>query len=114
GTDMMPHASEPASEQLSIMEKAARYQKAPELREADAYLNTNGEQIDLAQYRGKKVVLIDFWTYSCINCQRTLPYLKTWYDSYENQGLVIIGIHTPEFAFEHERTNVEDALARFG
>jgi cytochrome c biogenesis protein CcdA/thiol-disulfide isomerase/thioredoxin len=94
--------------------KAARYKKAPELAHPDAYLNTGGQPISLAQYRGKNVVLIDFWTYSCINCQRTLPYLTTWYGKYKDQGLVIIGVHTPEFAFEHLQSNVQDALTRFG
>jgi cytochrome c biogenesis protein CcdA/thiol-disulfide isomerase/thioredoxin len=94
--------------------KAARYKKAPELAHPDAYLNTGGLPITLAQYRGKDVVLVDFWTYSCINCQRTLPYLTTWYGKYKDQGLVIIGVHTPEFAFEHLQANVADALKRFG
>jgi cytochrome c biogenesis protein CcdA/thiol-disulfide isomerase/thioredoxin len=94
--------------------KAARYKKAPELAHPDAYLNTGGLPITLAQYRGKDVVLVDFWTYSCINCQRTLPYLTTWYGKYKDQGLVIIGVHTPEFAFEHLQSNVADALKRFG
>ncbi len=94
--------------------KAARYTKAPELAKADAYLNTGGQAINLAQYRGKNVVLIDFWTYSCINCQRTLPYLTSWYGKYKDQGLVIIGVHTPEFAFEHVEKNVADALKRLG
>ncbi len=85
------------------------YPRAPELAPADAYLNTDGAPINLAQYRGKNVVLIDFWTYSCINCQRTLPYLTTWYQKYKDQGLVIIGIHTPEFSFEHVEANVADA-----
>jgi cytochrome c biogenesis protein CcdA/thiol-disulfide isomerase/thioredoxin len=99
---------------LSLAEKALRYPKAPELATADAYLNTNGQAINLAQYKGKNVVLIDFWTYSCINCQRTLPYLAKWYGKYKDQGLVIIGIHTPEFAFEHEQSNVVAALKQFG
>jgi thiol-disulfide isomerase/thioredoxin len=63
---------------------------------------------------GKKVVLIDFWTYSCINCQRTLPYLKTWYDTYSDKGLEIISIHTPEFGFEKVQANVEKAATGFG
>jgi cytochrome c biogenesis protein CcdA/thiol-disulfide isomerase/thioredoxin len=57
-----------------------------------------------------KVVLIDFWTYSCINCLRTLPYVKAWYEKYRNNGLVVIGIHTPEFAFEKDETNVRKAV----
>jgi len=99
---------------LTFVEKSAKYPKAPELVTPDAYLNTNGEPITIAQFKGKKVVLIDFWTYSCINCQRTLPYLKTWYETYEKDGLVIIGIHTPEFAFEKVKANVEEALASEG
>lgn len=63
---------------------------------------------------GSKVILLDFMTYSCINCQRTFPYLNTWYDKYKDDGLVIIGIHTPEFAFEHDIGNVRTAMERFG
>jgi thiol-disulfide isomerase/thioredoxin len=61
-----------------------------------------------------KVVLVDFWTYSCINCIRTLPYVTAWYDKYKDQGLVVVGVHTPEFAFEKEKANVEDAIKRHG
>ena len=99
---------------LTMAGKAVRYQKAPELAQADAYLNTDGKPINLAQYKGKDVVLVDFWTYSCINCLRTIPYLTTWYGKYKDQGLVIIGVHTPEFSFEHQESNVADALKRLG
>ncbi|MEM5316802.1 cytochrome c biogenesis protein DipZ [Paraburkholderia sp. JHI869] len=58
-----------------------------------------------------KVVLVNFWTYSCINCLRTLPYLKTWAERYRNDGLVVIGVHTPEFGFEHDTGNIKRALA---
>ena len=61
-----------------------------------------------------KVVLVDFWTYSCINCLRTLPHLKSWYAAYHKQGLVIVGVHTPEFAFEHVASNVRAAVKRLG
>jgi cytochrome c biogenesis protein CcdA/thiol-disulfide isomerase/thioredoxin len=61
-----------------------------------------------------KVVLVDFWTYSCINCLRTLPYLKAWNEKYQEQGLVVIGVHTPEFAFEKDLHNVEQALRDLG
>lgn len=61
-----------------------------------------------------KVVLVDFWTYSCINCIRTLPHLTAWYDTYAPHGLVIVGVHTPEFDFEKETPNVEAALAQHG
>jgi len=59
-----------------------------------------------------KVVLIDFWTYSCINCLRTLPYLTRWYDTYKDKGFVIIGVHTPEFEFEKDSQNVAEAIKR--
>jgi thiol-disulfide isomerase/thioredoxin len=61
-----------------------------------------------------RVVLIDFWTYSCINCQRTFPYLTAWDELYRDQGLTIIGVHSPEFAFEKVVSNVEDAASRYG
>jgi thiol-disulfide isomerase/thioredoxin len=60
-----------------------------------------------------KVVLIDFWTYTCINCIRTFPYLKSWYSKYEKNGFVIVGVHTPEFAFEKDSNNVRDAISDF-
>ncbi len=104
----------PSGTLITQAEKMLRYKKEPELAGIDAYLNTGGQKISLAQYKGKNVVLVDFWTYSCINCQRTLPYLTKWYGKYKDQGLVIIGVHTPEFAFEHLQTNVQDALTRFG
>lgn len=87
---------------------------APELTGVSAYLNTNGEEITFEQYRGEKIVLVDFWTYSCINCRRTLPYLNTWYERYHDEGLEIVGIHTPEFAFEQQEENVAGAIEEFG
>jgi cytochrome c biogenesis protein CcdA/thiol-disulfide isomerase/thioredoxin len=106
--------------QAELAKKAALFPQAPELVTPDAYLNTprtssgQAEPITISQFKGKSVVLIDFWTYSCINCQRTLPYVKAWYEKYKDQGLVIIGVHTPEFAFEGVQSNVENALKRFG
>ena len=73
----------------------------------------NSKPLTIQQLRGK-VVLIDFWTYSCINCLRTLPHLESWYAAYHKDGLVIIGVHTPEFAFEHVTSNVEAAVKRLG
>ncbi len=74
----------------------------------------NSEPFTLGSLVGKKVILIDFLTYSCINCQRTFPYLDAWYDKYKNQGLEIVGIHTPEFAFEKDINNVREAMKKFG
>ena len=61
-----------------------------------------------------KVVLVDFWTYSCVNCIRTLPYLESWDARYRARGLVIVGVHTPEFAFEHVVSNVRGAVRELG
>jgi cytochrome c biogenesis protein CcdA/thiol-disulfide isomerase/thioredoxin len=85
--------------------------EAPDFQGIDRWLNSG--PLTLAALRGK-VVLIDFWTYSCINCLRTLPYVKRWYDAYRRAGLVVVGVHTPEFAFEHVPANVERAVHSLG
>ncbi len=95
-------------------QKSSMYSLAPELVSPDGYINTEGKKITLAELKGRKVVLLDIWTYSCINCQRTFPYLRDWYAKYKDQGLEIIGVHTPEFAFEKVRKNVERAAEEFG
>ena len=74
----------------------------------------NSDPITIEQYIGEKVILVDFWTYSCINCQRTLPYLTAWWDKYKDDGLLMIGVHTPEFEFEKEYDNVFAATEKFG
>lgn len=83
---------------------------APELIPGGTWLNSS--PLKLSELKNK-VVLIDFWTYSCINCQRTLPYLSAWWDKYRDSGLVIIGIHSPEFEFEKDPENVADAIRDF-
>lgn len=96
---------------------------APEIIPGGVWFNTSTSSIqalpELAQngeviesLRGK-VVLIDFWTYTCINCIRTLPYLRDWHEKYKDKGLVIIGVHTPEFEFEKEADNVKKAVEDF-
>jgi cytochrome c biogenesis protein CcdA/thiol-disulfide isomerase/thioredoxin len=84
---------------------------APEVTGLSNWINS--DPLTLKQLRGK-VVLVDFWTYSCINCLRTLPHVKAWYRTYRDRGLVVLGIHTPEFAFEHVAGNVEGAVRRLG
>ena len=87
---------------------------APDFTGISTWLNTPGGQpLSLAGLRGK-VVLVDFWTYSCINCLRTLPHLEAWDRAYRKAGLVIVGVHTPEFAFEHVVSNVRGAAHRLG
>jgi cytochrome c biogenesis protein CcdA/thiol-disulfide isomerase/thioredoxin len=87
------------------------YGVAPQIHANGDWINS--KPLTIAQLRGK-VVLIDFWTYSCINCLRTLPHLEAWNATYRKQGLVIIGVHTPEFAFEHVASNVRAAVKRLG
>lgn len=84
--------------------------RAPELIPGGVWFNS--EPLTLEQLKGK-VVIIDFWTYSCINCQRTLPYLRDWNEKYKNKGLVIIGVHSPEFEFEKSEKNVAKAVSDF-
>jgi thiol-disulfide isomerase/thioredoxin len=85
---------------------------APEFAGIANWLNTD-KPLTLKELKGK-VVLVDFWTYSCINCIRTLPYVTKWYDMYHDKGLVVIGVHTPEFPFERETSNVAKAIKQFG
>jgi cytochrome c biogenesis protein CcdA/thiol-disulfide isomerase/thioredoxin len=87
---------------------------APNFKGITAWLNTpGGRPLSIRGLRGK-VVLVDFWTYSCINCQRTLPHVEAWYKEYARYGLVVVGVHTPEFAFEHVVSNVRAEAAAFG
>ena len=83
----------------------------PELSGATAWINS--PPLTPASLRGK-VVLVDFWTYSCINCLRTLPYIEAWYAKYKDSGLVVIGVHTPEFPFEKDEANVRKAVQDLG
>jgi thiol-disulfide isomerase/thioredoxin len=83
----------------------------PSLAGATGWLNS--KPLTAEGLRGK-VVVIDFWTYSCINCLRSLPYINAWNDQYGKYGLVIIGVHSPEFAFEKDGKNVQDAIKKFG
>jgi cytochrome c biogenesis protein CcdA/thiol-disulfide isomerase/thioredoxin len=91
--------------------KLQDYGQAPDFQGISQWLNS--KPLTLGALRGR-VVLIDFWTYSCVNCIRTLPYVKHWYETYRDAGLVVVGVHTPEFAFEHVPGNVEYAVRAFG
>jgi cytochrome c biogenesis protein CcdA/thiol-disulfide isomerase/thioredoxin len=103
GTTLRPAAHETAG-------TLPNYGPAPEFKGISHWLNTPGDKpLTLASLRGK-VVLVDFWTYSCINCLRTIPHLRALYTAYHPRGLEIVGVHTPEFAFEHELGNVRTAV----
>ena len=119
--------TETVQERLADLHPAPRFQSrrmagealprlgaAPDFVGNQRWFNTaNGEALSLADLRGK-VVLVDFWTYTCINCVRTFPYLKAWDERYRDAGLVIVGVHTPEFSFERDADNVRSAIRREG
>jgi thiol-disulfide isomerase/thioredoxin len=84
---------------------------APEFTGISTWLNS--DPLTIQKLRGK-VVLVDFWTYTCINCINTLPYVKSWNQKYKDQGLVVVGVHTPEYPFERDTDNVKTAIKRFG
>lgn len=94
----------------AIKDELKQSYPAPDFQGITDWINSS--PLHMADLKGK-VVLIDFWTYSCINCVRTLPYLKNWYDKYHDQGLVIIGVHTPEFQFEKDLDNVKRAVEAY-
>ncbi len=99
------------SNQGSTQSTLPNYGPAQDFRGATGWVNS--PPLNLSELRGK-VVLVDFWTYSCINCIRTIPYLNSWYSRYGQNGLVIVGVHTPEFQFEKNYSNVESAVKGFG
>ena len=83
----------------------------PEFQGIQQWLNS--KPLSIADLKGK-VVLVQFWTFSCINCQRTLPYVTRWHRQYADKGLSVIGVHTPEFAFEREPNNIKQAMQKHG
>jgi len=97
--------------EMNLMDSLVKPYPAPAIEGIEHWINTH--PLTLADLKGK-VVLIDFWAYSCINCIRTLPYLKDWYHKYHNKGLTIIGIHSPEFDFEGHYANVSAAVKKYG
>ncbi|MEZ4180071.1 MAG: thioredoxin family protein [Candidatus Doudnabacteria bacterium] len=97
-------------DQKSTEPKFSNKGPAPEFVGVSKWLNSDA--LKITDLKGK-VVLVDFWTYSCINCIRTLPYVTDWYEKYKNNGLVVVGVHTPEFAFEKVTSNVQAAIERY-
>lgn len=85
--------------------------KAPEFTGINNWINT--PPLTMSGLRGK-VVLVEFWTYSCINCIHVMPYVKQWHETYKDRGLTVVGVHTPEYGYEKITRNVEAAVKRFG
>jgi len=98
-----------ASTPSSGTKSAVAGKMLPEFQGISEWINSN--PLTIAELKGN-VILIQFWTFFCINCQRTLPYMTQWHGQYAAQGLKVIGVHTPEFAFERDRANIEKALQR--
>jgi thiol-disulfide isomerase/thioredoxin len=115
GKPKFDSSRKPQSDAEQLTAAAGRYRDlgaAPDFVGNQRWFNTAGDRpLDLAGLRGR-VVLIDFWTYTCINCIRTLPYVKAWDARYRKDGLTIVGVHTPEFGFEHDAGNVSRAVAQ--
>src|SRR5688572_21382741 len=111
-----PRAAAPASVvELGVSspgEKEGTYPQAREIAQPSGFVNA--DNVKLAELIGKQVILVDFWTYSCIKCQRTQPYLNAWQEKYGTMGLTIVGVHTPEFEFEKDIENVRRAVAQAG
>ena len=99
---------QPTAEQLALLASLDVKGVPPELNN-EVWLNS--EPLKLADLKGK-VVIVEFWTYGCINCIHVIPSMREWHNAYSDDGLVIIGVHTPEFSFEHDLNNVEEALVR--
>ncbi|HEV2922886.1 MAG TPA: cytochrome c biogenesis protein CcdA [Solirubrobacteraceae bacterium] len=117
GSATAVHAAKANASQATLIADAQALPSlgaAPDFMETQRWFNTPGARpLTLSSLHGR-VVLVDFWTYTCINCIRTLPYLKAWDAAYRNRGLTIVGVETPEFAFEHDAGNVANAIGQFG
>ncbi len=95
-----------------IERKEVEFRRAEEIVGPTGFVNTDG--VSLAEARGEKVVLLEFWTYSCYNCQNVQPHMNAWHERYAGDGLLVVGVHTPEFEFEKEYANVEVAVREAG
>ena len=95
-----------------ILQKESLFKRAREISTPDGFINI--DDLKIADLIGQKIILVDFWTYSCVNCQRTLPFLNQWHKKYADEGLVIVGLHTPEFEFEKDYENVKKATLKYG
>ncbi|MBA3389745.1 MAG: redoxin domain-containing protein [Rubrobacter sp.] len=109
---MSPEEDNPEATADRIARKEAEFSRAEEIVAPSGFINT--DDVSINEARGEKVVLLDFWTYTCFNCQNTQPYINRWHQKYADDGLRIVGVHTPEFGFEREYANVEQAVREAG
>jgi thiol-disulfide isomerase/thioredoxin len=108
--ELEARSANPAEERIG--RKGAEFERAREIVSPSGFINSDG--VSIREARGEKVVLIDFWTYACYNCQNTQPHLNAWHEEYADDGLMIVGVHSPEFAFEADPANVERAVRDAG
>jgi thiol-disulfide isomerase/thioredoxin len=101
-----------ASDAERIAKKEDEYRRAEEIIAPSGFVNADGFSVKEAA--GEKVVLLEFWTYTCFNCQNVQPHINAWHDTYADDGLQVVGVHTPEFGFEKEYANVETAVGEAG
>ena len=111
GLDAEAEPGDPNPLNLASLNRGGDEKFRPDIEMPSGFINAEPFTLDDL---GGQVILIDFWTYTCVNCIRTLPYLTDWHDKYAGDGLAIVGVHSPEFPFEHERANVEKAAEEFG
>jgi len=107
-----PRTAEGQSVAERIAGKEAEFSRAKEIIGPTGFINTDG--VSIGENLGEKVVLLEFWTYSCFNCQNVQPYLNEWHEEYEDDGLLVIGVHRPEFEFEKDPASVERAVEEAG
>ncbi len=111
-TTESPPTAEGQSVAERIASKEAEFSRANEIIGPTGFINTEG--ISIGENLGEKVILLEFWTYSCFNCQNVQPYLNEWHEEYEDDGLLVIGVHRPEFEFEKDPASVERAVEEAG
>ena len=111
-TEMASGEAERESAEERISRKDAEFERANEIVAPTGFINTDG--VSIGQNLGEKVILLEFWTYTCFNCQNVQPYLNEWHEEYENDGLLVIGVHRPEFEFEKDPASVERAVGEAG
>ncbi len=107
-----PQTDEGQSAAERIASKEVEFSRAKEIIGPTGFINTEG--VSIGENLGEKVVLLEFWTYSCFNCQNVQPYLNEWHEEYEDDGLLVIGVHRPEFEFEKDPASVERAVEEAG
>jgi thiol-disulfide isomerase/thioredoxin len=95
-----------------VQRKEAEFPRAAEITAPTGFVNTDG--ISIGENLGERVVLVEFWTYTCYNCQNVQPYVNSWHEEYADDGLLVIGVHRPEFEFEKDRASVKEAVQKAG